>query len=103
MGELTALYEAHVADLSRRYAEVLTASGYDAVVIHSGSLKKRTEFDDQYWPLRPTPHFHHWLPLSAPDCALVLTPGQKPKLVWMKEQSFWETPAPPETDHFLPS
>ena len=98
---LTRLYSDHVADLERRCAPVLQAAGYDHVVIHSGSLKKRTEFDDQYWPLRPTPHFHHWLPLSEPDCALVVTPGKKPKLVWLVEASYWENPAPRETEHFL--
>ena len=99
---LASLYTDHVAELSRRYAPALEAAGYDHVVIHSGSPKKRTEFDDQYWPLRPTPHFHHWLPLSEADSALVITPGKKPKLAWLVETSFWENPAPPETDHFLP-
>ena len=28
---------------------------WDATVIHSGSLIKRSAFDDQYWPLRPVP------------------------------------------------
>ncbi len=98
---LGTLYEAHVADLNRRYAEVLAAGGYDAVVIHSGSANLRSIFDDQYWPLRPTPHFQHWLPLAQPDCALVVEPGKKPTLVWPRWTSIWEQPPKPETDHFL--
>ena len=35
------------------------ASGFDAVVVHGGSARKRSDFDDQWWPLRATPHFQH--------------------------------------------
>lgn len=97
---LAKLYEQHVADLSRRYAEVLASSGFDAVVLHSGSANLRTIYDDQYWPLRPTPHFQHWLPLTQPDCALIVAQGAKPKLVWPKWTSIWEQPPTPESDHF---
>ena len=90
---LSQLYAEHVQQLQAAYAAILTAGGYDAVVIHSGSPKWRTEFDDQQWPLRVTPHFQHWLPLAEPDCALIATPGQRPKLLWVKSTSFWEQPA----------
>ena len=100
---LTRLYAEHVADLGRRYAPILAAAGYDAVAIHSGSLLKRSEFDDQYWPLRATPHFQHWVPLAEPDCAVVVRPGQKPLVARLRATSFWEKPAPPETDHFQAS
>lgn len=98
--QLPTLYRDHVEDLQRRYEPVLAELGLDAVVLHSGSLKKRSEFDDQDWPLRPTPHFQHWLPLREPDCALVVVPGQKPKLLWRKTQSYWERPAQPEHRFF---
>ncbi len=98
--QLTELYRAHLADLSARYATVLEAAGVDALVIHSGTPQKRTEQDDQYWPLRPTPHFQHWLPLAQADCALVLVPGKRPRLLWLKSKSFWEKPALPETNHW---
>src|SRR5579871_1320696 len=98
--QLAPLYRAHIGELGRRYAEALAAAGADAVVIHSGSLKKRTLFDDQFWPLRPTPHFHHWLPLSQADCALVVQPGRTPLLLWLKATSFWEKPARPEAELF---
>jgi Xaa-Pro dipeptidase len=100
LDELERAYQAHVADLAGRYAPVLAAAEVDAVVIHSGALQKRTEFDDQYWPLRVTPHFQHWLPLAHPDCALVVVPGKRPVLAWMKSSSYWETPPEPETRHF---
>ena len=76
------LHREHIAELERRYARALADNGYDAVVIHSGTPKSRTEFDDQFWPLRATPEFQHWLPLAQPDCALFIRIGQRPKLIW---------------------
>jgi Xaa-Pro dipeptidase len=100
---LARTYAHHIADLSARTAEALRRAGFDALVIHSGSLKKRSDFDDQYWPLRPVPHFQHWCPLPQPDCAIVFVPGKTPKLAWLKAVDFWEHPARPETDHFVGS
>ena len=100
LGELERAYFGHVSGLIERYAPILAAAEVDAVVIHSGSALKRTEFDDQYWPLRPTPHFQHWLPLSQPDCALVVEPGTKPKLAWLTSKSFWERPPEPDARYF---
>jgi Xaa-Pro dipeptidase len=98
---LARLYRDHIDDLTARYAPILEQAGFDAVVIHSGALIKRTAFDDQYWPLRTTPHFQHWLPLAQPGCALVIGPGSRPRLVWLRTKSFWEQPAAPELDYFL--
>lgn len=95
---LETTYTEHFAQLTQGYGRVLADSGYDAVVIHAGSLKKRSEFDDQYWPLRPTPHFQHWLPLSAADSALVVAQGKTPKLIWTRTRSFWETFDEPSHD-----
>jgi Xaa-Pro dipeptidase len=98
--KLEDLYRAHIVWLSDETARVLRANGFDALVIHSGAPVKRTQADDQFWPLRPTPHFHHWAPLSEPDCAVVAVPGRKPKLLRMIDPSFWEVLPPPETEHF---
>jgi Xaa-Pro dipeptidase len=97
---LDRLYLEHVAELERRYAPTLCARGVDVLVIHSGSPAKRTTFDDQYWPLRPVPHWQHWLPLAEPDCALVLRPGRRPALLRKVEQSFWEKAPAPEASSF---
>jgi Xaa-Pro dipeptidase len=100
---LAPLHRHHVAELQARYEEALRAASLDAVVIHSGSLRKRSEFDDQYWPLRPVPHFQHWAPLAQPDCAIIVELGKKPRLAWLKAFDFWEAPYAPETDHFTSS
>ncbi len=97
---LEALYPAHVDELVARYAEVLDEAGIDTLVIHSGAAKTRTDFDDQFWSVRPTPHFQHWLPLSDPDCFLVIEGGKRPLLLWQKSSSYWENVPPPESDAF---
>jgi Xaa-Pro dipeptidase len=98
---LTKLHREHVDALNARYAKAVADAGFDAVVIHSGSLKKKSDFDDQYWPLRPVPHFAHWAPLAQPDCAILVRPGKRPTLAWLKAFDFWEQPHAPETDHFV--
>src|SRR5258708_32777122 len=98
---LDRLYLRHVGDLEGRYAGVLVEQGWDGLVIHSGSLAARSEFDDQDWPFRPVPHWQHWLPLAQPDGALVVRAGRKPTLLRTPTGSFWEKPAPPESDAFL--
>ena len=98
--ELTRLYEEHIRDLEKRWAEAMRASGVDAVLVHSGTPKIRTSFDDQYWPLRVTPHYQHWLPLQVADCGLLVQPGKKPVLYHNVHRDFWEGPIAPETSHF---
>jgi Xaa-Pro dipeptidase len=98
--DLDALYLDHVADLTERVSRALEANGWDALVIESGSPRKRSQFDDQFWPHRPCPHFQHWLPLAEPECSLVVRPGRKPVLLRPAETSFWEKPAAPESTAF---
>lgn len=91
------LFKAHIAVIEERYADACAGAGFDGIVVHSGTPKKRTEFDDQFFPLRPTPEFHLWAPLFEPDCFVVFEPGKKTTLVWPECTSFWERPAPPES------
>src|SRR6266852_6435002 len=101
--KLEELHRAHVSRLASDTAYALRLHGYDALGMHSGAPQKRTQADDQYWPLRVTPEFQHWLPLSEAGCALVVEPGRTPRLLRLTETSFWEAPAPSETDHFWSS
>src|SRR5437762_12345400 len=95
-----ALHHDHVGKLLSGTARSLEKAGFSALAIHSGSALKRTLADDQYWPLRTTPHFQHWLPLAEPGCLLIVQPGKKPGLVKPPAQSIWEAPALPEGDWF---
>jgi Xaa-Pro dipeptidase len=100
MDEREKLYREHVKELERRYAAALAEAGYDAVLIHSGAPKMRSSFDDQYWPLRVTPHYQHWLALQVADSGLLVQPGRTPILYENVHRDFWEGPAAPESDHF---
>ncbi len=85
-------YSAHLDELGLRYGRALEEQGWDAVAIHSGTPLKRSAFDDQYWPLRPVPHWQHWTPLAEHDGALVVRTGRRPVLVRHRSTSFWESP-----------
>lgn len=95
------LYPAHVSTLLQSYSDILTRTGFDAVVIHSGTPKKKIIYDDQYFAVRPTPAFQHWVPLGEPGCHLVIEQGKKPRLHWPIVRDFWERPPPPESTIFL--
>lgn len=95
------LFKAHIAVIEKRYADACASAGFEGIVVHSGTPKKRTEFDDQFFPLRPTPEFHLWAPLFEPDCFVVFAPGTKTSIVWPECTSFWERPAPPESLAFM--
>lgn len=94
--DLTGLYQAHVADRLQRLQQGLEGTGYDGVVIHSGSLEKRTVFDDQFWPLRTVPYFEQWAHLGWPECAVHLVPGRRPRLYAARDLSYWERPNEPD-------
>ena len=94
--DLADAYRYHLRVIEGRYGAAMQTLGLDRLVIHSGTPKPRTVFDDQFWNLRPTPHFQHWLALAEADSALVIEPGKRPKLVWHRSTSIWEQPPEPE-------
>ncbi len=98
--DLESLHRAHIAQVSKGTAAALEEAGFAALLIHSGTPLKRTLADDNFFPLRITPHFHHWLPLQEAGCTLLVVPGRKPQLFRPAELNIWEAPAPPESDHF---
>lgn len=91
---------AHVAALARAYARIAEKHGLAAIVVHGGRPKKRSRFDDQYFGLRSTPHFQHWVSLVEPDCAIVAVPGKEPMLIWPSALDFWERPRKPSNVGF---
>ncbi|HEU0035342.1 MAG TPA: Xaa-Pro dipeptidase [Kofleriaceae bacterium] len=93
-------YPEHIRTLQAGTEAALAAHGYDAVIVCSGTAAPRNRFDDQSWPLCPTPTFNHWLPLFEPDAYLIVQPGKQPKLVRTVVDDYWEQLAPPESDHF---
>lgn len=97
---LETLYAEHIAHLQRATETILADQKYEALVLCSGAPASRNRFDDQSWPLMPTPAFTHWCPLVESDSYVIVRPGKKPTLVRTVVDDFWETTPPPESDHF---
>ncbi len=87
--ETASLYPAHLATLETRAAEALRRCRRDHLVVPSGTLHLRA-FDDMEYPYAVNPQFKAWLPLTdAPGSWLVVTPGRRPKLVFLQPQDYW--------------
>jgi len=95
-----ATYPQHLSVLQHGYEAALAAHGYDAAILCSGAAAMKNRFDDQAWPLSPTPAFAHWCPLVEADAYVIVRPGQRPTLIRTVADDFWEAPAPAESDHF---
>lgn len=93
-------YAEHIASLQRATEAILAEQKYEALVLCSGAPQSKNRFDDQSWPLSPTPAYTHWCPLAEADAYVIVRPGRKPTLVRTIVDDFWETISPPETDHF---
>ena len=93
-------YPDHIARLQQASEKILADQKYEALVLCSGAAQSKNRFDDQSWPLSPTPAFAHWCPLAEPDAFVLVRTGRKPTLVRTVVEDFWETAAPPESDHF---
>jgi Xaa-Pro dipeptidase len=100
---LASAYQVHVSHLERAYAAAAERAGYDAIAIHAGAPTAKNRFDDQRWPLSPTPAFSHWLPLVEADAWLVIAPGARPRLIRTAVDDFWEAPPAPAADFFWPA
>lgn len=94
--DLVRQYQDHVAALARGTSSALAEEGYDSVAIHSGSLMKRSDFDDQYWPLSPVPHFRHWAHFEWPEAAIHFEAERRPRLIFARDRSFWERMPEPD-------
>jgi Xaa-Pro dipeptidase len=91
-------YKNHVAELQRRWEQALQAEGYDAALIHAGS-KLVSFLDDYEYPFRCNPHLLWWAPLTSQhDSALLIRPGERPKLFYYQPDDYWYLPpADPES------
>ena len=101
---LSSLYPQHLATLQARAAEALRRGGFDHLAIPSGTLHYQA-FDDRDYPYAVNPQFKAWLPLTqAPGSWLVITPGQRPKLIFLQPHDYWhvvpEMPRDYWVEHF---
>ncbi|QIL19881.1 Xaa-Pro dipeptidase [Thermomonas sp. HDW16] len=101
---LANLYPQHIAELQARTAEALQRGRFDHLLVPSGTLHYQL-FDDRDYPYAVNPQFKAWLPVTkAPGSWLVITPGAKPKLVFLQPHDYWHViPAAPSgywVEHF---
>lgn len=89
-----ATYSAHVAARAATTARALQETGFDRLLIHSGT--PFTYFaDDNDAPFHSTPAFTHWAPVEGPHHILDVAPGRRPRLVRVQPLDFWyAAPAP---------
>jgi Xaa-Pro dipeptidase len=97
---LESSFQEHISHLQRATETILESQKYEALVLCSGAAQSKNRFDDQSWPLSPTPAYSHWCPLAEPDAFVIVRAGRKPTLVRTIVDDFWETTPPPESDHF---
>ncbi len=90
---LDQLYPGHLREIARRAERSLAATGFDALVVHSGQAP--TQFlDDQDYPFKTNPHFKAWVPLiDNPQSLLVFRPGDRPKLLFYQPIDYWHKAA----------
>lgn len=100
---LDSLFGPHLQALCRRTAQALETCGYDALLVHSGSLLPVFQ-DDRTYPFEVNAPFKAWTPLDEPDCFVYFRPGHRPRLVFTQPEDYWyKPPQPPEgywTAHF---
>lgn len=104
MTSSTSAYADHLATLQARTATALERGGFDHLVVASGTPHTQL-FDDRDYPFAVNPQFKHWLPLTRhPGSWLVVTPGARPKLVYLQPRDYWhvvpEAPAGEWVSHF---
>ena len=92
------LYRSHVKALTKNSQLALQETDYDQLVIHSGRLVRKSQFDDQDFPLRTVPMFEWWTDLQWSDSAIILGKNREPELVALRSNSFWERPKEPNWD-----
>ncbi len=91
---LDALYAQHLQTLVSRAQHALEATGFDAMVVHSG-IPPTLFLDDQDYPYKVNPHFKAWVPVvDNPHCFLIYVPGRAPKLLFFQANDYWHQPAP---------
>jgi Xaa-Pro dipeptidase len=88
----------HIDRVQRHWENALEAEGYEQALIHAGSLLA-SFLDDYEYPFRCNPHLLWWAPLLRHhDSALLVRPGQKPRLFYYQPDDYWHTPpADPES------
>ncbi len=89
--DLDSLYRDHLREVMARADRALAASGYDGLIVGSGSLRY-FYLDDSTYPFRTNPRYRAWLPDTSPGSYVVYRPGNRPKLVFHQPDDYWYLP-----------
>ena len=90
---LAPLFREHLAEIGRRTAGALAASGFDGLLLHAGEPLGVFE-DDQHYPFKAHAPFRWWAPLAdGPGSLVHIRPGLPPRLIFRVETDFWYQPA----------
>jgi Xaa-Pro dipeptidase len=91
------LFSAHLDVVKNRTAQALSGSGYDGLLLHSGT-PPLLFLDDHHLPYRAQAPFKAWAPLAdAPDSFVYFTPGRKPLLLIHQPVDYWhQSPTLPD-------
>ncbi|HEY7753023.1 MAG TPA: Xaa-Pro dipeptidase [Steroidobacteraceae bacterium] len=89
--DLRELYQDHLRAVSARADRALAETGFDSLIVGSGS-QRYYYLDDSTYPFRPNPRYRAWLPDASPDCFVVYRPGSRPRLVFHQPDDYWYLP-----------
>lgn len=89
--DLGKLYRDHLRELMGRTDRALAESGFDGLIVGSGTLRYYY-LDDSSYPFRPNPRYRLWLPDASPDCFVVYRPGSRPRLLFCQPDDYWYLP-----------
>ncbi len=82
------LFKQHIARLLDNTSHILQELSLPGLILSSGEPIFYFE-DDHDVPFHPNHHFKHWLPLNSEGHLLIITPGDKPKLLAFQPEDFW--------------
>ena len=91
--DLESSFGPYLATVAARTTRALEASGYSALLVHSGALLTVFE-DDRTYPFEAHAPFKVWAPLGdVPDCFVYFEPSRTPVLLFHRPADFWYKPA----------
>jgi len=91
--DLQPAFGSHLQAIVARTARALEATGYERLLVHSGSLLAVFE-DDRTYPFEAHAPFKVWVPFAdAPDCFVAFEPGCRPRLLVHSPPDYWYKPA----------
>jgi Xaa-Pro dipeptidase len=92
------LFSAHLEVVKKRAGTALSGTGYDALLLHSGTAPL-IFLDDHHLPYRVQAPFKAWAPLTdAPDSFVYFVPGKKPLLLIHQPVDYWhQSPTLPDS------